>query len=109
MEDGAPKIIPHLCKGCGKCKSACPKGVIELLPQDAPVFVKCLTPLKGKQVKSVCEVGCIKCKACQKVCKEQALSVDEKVQIDYKKCKACRECIEKCPTGALSTIELTLQ
>jgi heterodisulfide reductase subunit A len=29
--DGAARIIPALCQGCGVCAAACPAGAIELL------------------------------------------------------------------------------
>ena len=57
----------------------------------------------GKDVKAVCEVGCIGCKLCVKVCPAQAVTyTDSLVVIDQKTCIAygpsCEEvCVSKCP------------
>ena len=54
---------------------------------------------KGKDVKSVCEVGCIGCKLCMRVCESNAITVENNLaKVDYEKCIHCMKCIEKCPT-----------
>lgn len=103
--DGAPQVLWAYCTGCGKCKQVCPKNVIEIVEEGASIFVKCASSLKGKKLKDICEQSCIKCKACEKVCKEGALKVNVVVEIDYKKCTACMECVRKCPTGALLSLQ----
>jgi len=103
MTDHFPVVDPHLCVGCGTCVKTCPKGIIELIPKKARVWVPCSTRDPGKAVKQVCQAGCISCKMCVKACPAEAVSIeDNKVRIDHKKCLAygpeCGEvCVEKCP------------
>ena len=103
MVDHFPAVDPHLCVGCGTCVRTCPKGIIELVPLKARVFVPCSSKDPGKMVKSVCSVGCISCRMCVKSCPAKAVSMEDNViKIDYKKCMdfglECGEiCVEKCP------------
>jgi len=101
--DGFPVIDPHKCVGCGACVRTCPKGIIELIPLKARVWVPCSTKDPGKKVRGVCEVGCITCRMCVKVCPAKAVSIEEGlVKIDHEKCiqygESCEEiCVKKCP------------
>ena len=53
---------------------------------------------KGKDVMSVCKVGCIGCKLCEKNCEADAIHVvDNIAYIDQDKCTGCGVCAEKCP------------
>ena len=103
MKDGFPVVDPHLCVGCGTCVRTCPKGIIELIPTKARVWVPCSTKDPGKDVKQVCDVGCISCKMCIKVCPAKAVSMENDIiTIDHQKCiefgPECGEvCVEKCP------------
>ena len=40
-ENGLPMVIDELCTGCGLCAKACPRGVIEIHPEDRNLFVFC--------------------------------------------------------------------
>lgn len=103
MADNFPVVDTALCVGCGTCARSCPKGIIELMPLKARVWVPCSTKDPGKAVKQLCEAGCIACKMCVKTCPAEAVSIaDNVVRIDHKKCMdygpECGEkCIEKCP------------
>lgn len=103
MVDGFPVVDPGTCVGCGACVGVCPKGIIELIPRRARVWVPCSTKDPGKVVKAICEVGCISCKMCVKSCPAEAVTLEEgKVLIDHEKCISygsdCGEvCVEKCP------------
>ena len=45
-----------------------------------------------------CEVGCIGCKKCEKVCPSDAVTVENNVaHIDPEKCTNCGACAEVCP------------
>lgn len=57
---------------------------------------------EGAQTRKACTVGCIGCMKCQKVCKFEAVTVENNLAtIDYDKCKNCGLCQKECPTGAI--------
>lgn len=101
-ENGLPIINRDLCSGCGKCRDACPKGVIRLTPESALVSVACNSHAKGPAVLKACKVGCIACGKCVKTCPEDAISmIDNLAVIDSHKCSNCGACLEVCPTHAI--------
>jgi electron transport complex protein RnfB len=83
MKDGMPVIDPDECTGCGVCVKTCPKGVLQLIPKSAPVYVPCNTKDKGKAVTNVCKAGCIHCMACTRKAKDVVNMVDGRIEIDY--------------------------
>ena len=96
--DGIAVVDKEACKACGKCVATCPKNLIELVPYEQTHLVQCSSKDKGKQVMSVCKVGCIGCKMCEKVCPSEAIKVtDNLAHIDPEKCTNCGLCAEKCP------------
>ncbi len=96
--DGVARINTDMCVGCGSCKNACPKNIIELIPVKNKVYVKCKSCDKGPAMKQKCSVGCIGCKLCEKACPTGAITVkDNLASIDYAKCTSCGLCAEKCP------------
>lgn len=102
-DNGLPEVDVDKCTACGKCRDACPKGIIDLIPGDQLVHVDCRNTDKGKLVRAVCDIGCIACKACVKVCPAEAITVENNLAfINYDKCTQCQACFEKCPTGAIT-------
>jgi len=106
IRDNGPGTIPQidvdLCTGCGRCVEECPVHVIDLVPAEHSVHVVCHSQEKGKTVRQVCSVGCIACKACEKVCPFDAIHViDNLAVMDYDKCTQCGLCTEKCPTNCI--------
>jgi Na+-translocating ferredoxin:NAD+ oxidoreductase RNF subunit RnfB len=96
--DGIAVVDKEACKACGKCVATCPKNLIELVPYEQTHLVQCSSKDKGKQVMSVCKVGCIGCKMCEKVCPSEAITVtDNLAHIEPEKCTNCGLCAEKCP------------
>ncbi|MCD5401792.1 RnfABCDGE type electron transport complex subunit B [candidate division NPL-UPA2 bacterium] len=108
MRDGLPRTDREKCTGCGNCVKACPREIISLEIEDRGhplIAVACSSLDKGKVVKSICPVGCIACKLCEKSCPELfkvegnlARIIDgQKMEegIDWKKP------LEKCPTRCL--------
>ncbi len=101
--NGVSYVNRALCRACGKCVSACPKNLIELLPDLNQYAVACSNTQKGKAVKAVCSAGCIGCGICAKQCENDAVHVANNVsKIDYDKCVSCGKCAEKCPVKVIT-------
>ncbi|MGC9325216.1 MAG: 4Fe-4S binding protein [Desulfomonilia bacterium] len=107
-EDGLPHIVREKCTGCGKCVLACPRGIIQLFPIEANFGVACLSSDTAKDMKKLCEVGCIKCSLCADVCPFEAITVSKTraAEIDQDKCRRCGLCVSVCPTGVIDSIEV---
>lgn len=107
MEGGLPIIDPELCTGCGVCVKVCPKDIIILIPASKRVVVRCNSKDKGATVAKICEVGCIGCQKCEKVCEFDAIKFEDNLaQIDYTKCTDCGKCIEVCPKDTITNIQV---
>lgn len=102
-QDGLPRVIEGKCKACGKCVSACPKNLFCLIRQDKPYYTNCSSLDLGKQVMSVCKVGCIACRKCQRSCPAKAIEIVNNLAVfDYTKCVNTGECLKACPTKAIA-------
>jgi len=100
--EGLPVVDITKCTGCRKCEQACPKKVIEVLPASRMVLVTCHSRDKGGETKKSCDLGCIACGMCVKVCPFDAPAVQNNFsKIDVNKCKVCGLCVAKCPTKAI--------
>ena len=98
VENGVAIVDESKCAGCGKCAKACPKGLIELVPADKKIAVRCASRDRGPAVKKACTAGCLGCGVCAKQCEHEAITVDGNLaHIDYTKCVGCGKCAEKCP------------
>ncbi|AKB80038.1 Electron transport complex protein RnfB [Methanosarcina horonobensis HB-1 = JCM 15518] len=101
-ENGFPVVNKALCTSCGNCIAACPNGVLTFAMDSEKVHVLCRSHDKGKDVKAVCEVGCIGCKKCEKECPQGAIKVTEFLaEIDQEKCTGCGACAGVCPQKAI--------
>lgn len=102
-EDHLPFVDITKCTGCRKCEEVCPKKVIEVLLASKAVLVPCHSKDKGAITKNNCQVGCIACGICAKVCPFDAPFVENNLsRIDLNKCKVCGLCVSKCPTKAIT-------
>lgn len=107
MEDGLPQIDRERCTGCGNCVKACPRGIISLEIEDGShplIAVACSSLDKGKAVKSICPVGCIACKLCEKSCPELFKVEDNLARVDIGKIREdidWKKPLEKCPTKCI--------
>ena len=100
--DGVAVVDKEKCVACGKCVSSCPNHLIELVPYKAEHLVQCSSHDKGKDVKSVCESGCIGCTLCTRQCEFDAIHMENNLAvIDYEKCTNCGKCAEKCPVKVI--------
>ena len=110
-ETGLPVVDETKCTACGACAKACPKHVIEIrnagtTPRNTRrVYVSCVNKDKGGVARKACTAACIGCGKCAKVCKFDAITVqDNLAYIDTAKCKACGQCVFECPTGAIHAV-----
>ncbi len=101
---GVAQIDIDRCNGCELCIRECPKGIIEMVPNDKSVHVICKNKETAKTVKPKCKVGCIGCKLCERVCEQKAIEVkDNLAKINYNLCTGCNACVIKCPVKAINT------
>ncbi len=98
IKNGIAVVNKDKCTSCGRCISACPKKIIEFVPENQDTWVMCMSKDKGKDTKAVCTTGCIACKICEKACEYDAINVVNNIAtIDYDKCVNCNQCVLKCP------------
>ncbi|MDX1763958.1 MAG: RnfABCDGE type electron transport complex subunit B [bacterium] len=99
---GLPVIDEVRCTSCGNCVTACPKNIIQLLPLNKRVTVRCSSHDKGGVVKKACPVGCIGCSLCKKACPFEAIEMDRFLaRIIPENCRQCGLCVAKCPTKVI--------
>ena len=104
--DGLAEVDYRNCTGCGACIDACPRGIISRVPFKASqvLVVACSNTDFGKDVKEVCSVGCIGCKACTRV-SDLMKMFDNLPVLDYDAYEPGRpdlpKSVEKCPMESL--------
>ena len=108
--DGLATVDYNKCVGCGACEGACPRHIISMVPFKAEqmLVVACSNKDFGKDVKAVCKVGCLGCKACQRA-SELFKVTDNIPHIDYDKydpenTHELQGVLEKCPMKRLMMI-----
>ncbi|MBN2145589.1 MAG: RnfABCDGE type electron transport complex subunit B [Candidatus Aureabacteria bacterium] len=67
--DGLSVVDYEKCIGCGACAKICPRNIITMVPfkMENIVAIACSNKDFMNDVKSVCNVGCIGCKACERL------------------------------------------
>ena len=104
IRNGVAAVDRARCVGCGLCAKACPKGLIELIPAEQFVAVRCANRDRGPQVKQVCAAGCIGCGICAKQCEAGAVTVEANLaHVDYAACVQCGKCAVKCPSKVIAS------
>ena len=106
MRDGLAVVDPGKCVACTLCVSTCPRNLIELIPSNQNMHVVCASTEPGRVVRTVCAIGCIACKICEKVCAQDAITMEDNLpKWDYGKCVHCGTCAEKCPKQVIRPID----
>ncbi|MCL1819786.1 MAG: RnfABCDGE type electron transport complex subunit B [Oscillospiraceae bacterium] len=101
--DEVAVVDSEKCTGCTLCIEACPNNIIAMSPYEADVQICCVSTDKGGLLRKICEIGCVGCRMCEKVCKHDAIHVENNLaSIDYSKCNNCGDCAEKCPRKLIS-------
>lgn len=106
MVDGLPVVDYDKCTACGACAAACPRNLIELIPfkQDRMLVIACSNTEPAKNVKQVCKLGCVACKACERLLPDLFEVNDNLAQLDYDNYtgqEELDEATEKCPTKVI--------
>ena len=110
VKDGVARVDHEICVGCMKCAEACPKNLIVKVPYAADVTVACNSMEKGGALRKYCDIGCIGCKICEKICQYDAIHVvDNLAVIDYTKCVSCGQCAPKCPRHLIRDARLNTE
>ncbi|MBU1083893.1 MAG: 4Fe-4S binding protein, partial [Candidatus Omnitrophica bacterium] len=114
MKDGLPAVDTAKCTGCGKCKDACPRKIIEIAEKrSAGIFyVACSSLDNALRVREICGVGCIACGICERISPEKFFKVENNLsrrdpskqgtdaQVDE-----IRKISGKCPTKVIKSLE----
>jgi len=108
VKNGLARVVYDKCIGCGACAKACPRNIISMVPFKSSriLAVLCSSKDVGKEVRDVCNVGCVACKLCEKGSALFKL-VNNVPTIDYDRYdpKASKaeldKVVEKCPREAL--------
>jgi len=104
--DGLAVVDYEECVGCGACARVCPRNIISMVPFKAErmFVVACSNKDFGNDVRAVCTVGCIGCKACERL--NDLLHIEENLSTldygDYDPVAANFEAaFEKCPRDSM--------
>ncbi|NLD87546.1 MAG: Fe-S cluster domain-containing protein [Clostridiales bacterium] len=102
IERGHAVVDREKCTGCGLCAGACPRKIIEIIPEESVYSVSCSSRDRGNITRTVCDYGCIGCLLCVKKCAHEAIIVkDNLARIDYSLCVGCGDCVSVCPRGII--------
>lgn len=104
--DGVARVNQETCKACKMCVKTCPNGIIGMMPKhETKAAVLCVNKDKGAVTRKECQLGCIGCMKCTKVCEHDAVQVKNFcASVDYDKCTGCGKCTEACPVKCINLI-----
>lgn len=104
-DNGLPYVVDEKCTACGKCVTACPRNLIELVDCRNQVIIQCKSQDKGAVTRKRCTVGCIACTLCVKNCPHVAIEMKGNLAVmDFAKCQNAEVCIGVCPTKTIVNV-----
>jgi len=110
VKEGVAVVDKNACTACGACLKSCPRGIIAMLPDKMDIRVLCSSKERGDYLRTVCEIGCLGCGRCEKMCQNDAITISNNIAvIDYQKCTSCGQCAEECPRGLITSLEASSQ
>ncbi len=88
--DGLATVDYEKCIGCGACAKVCPRNIISMIPfkESRMLVINCSNKDFGKDVKAVCTVGCLGCKACTRVLSDLLEFKNNLPSVDYENYEA---------------------
>lgn len=101
-----PVINKSACIRCGFCAEVCPSKPKTLECGENHFIENDFNIIPSKRRYIVDDYLCIKCKACMKACKVDAISdIDGHIVVDPLKCISCGDCVDVCKVkGAMKGI-----
>jgi len=108
-EFGLPLVDPELCTACNDCVEACPLDLFVIMPVEHHLIVQCRNLLDGERATDVCEVACNACRRCVQDAAPGLIHMEDGLAvIDYDQFELQSvEAIKRCPTGAITWVELS--
>ena len=98
------------CVACGLCVKECPLNLIELVPRELTQYLasnyRAARKIPGREH---CTIGCIHCKRCIKVSKNNEVIWDEEKDLpvfNLNLCPAAPEAVEACPKNTFMVKDL---
>ena len=99
-ENGLPVVDADKCTACGVCVKTCPRGIMTLIPCSQEIYLGCVNKDRGREVRNICQVGCIACRLCVRRNPEgeSGIAMGENLPvINYDKLANWAEANEVCP------------
>ena len=105
--NGAARVDADKCTGCMQCVETCPRKVIIPVTYNTDIVVACSNQERGANTRKVCDIGCVGCHLCEKICEYDAIHVvNNLATVDYGKCVSCGSCAAVCPRHLISDSNL---